>query len=77
MYNCINITQNDKLKLEFSEERYRQSEAKLETSRKHFEKVMKEKNGKIRELEIENEVLKKRHTGMFVSDFIVFRQSSK
>jgi hypothetical protein len=73
MYNCVNITQNDKLKSKISEEKYRLSEVKLEKSRKHYEKVIKEKNGRIRELEIENEVLRKRHTGMFVSDFIVFR----
>lgn len=65
MYNCTNITHEEKLKTKILEEKYKMSESKFEASKKNYEKIIKDKNDKIRELEIENEVLKKRHLGRF------------
>lgn len=52
------------------------SESKFKASKEHYEKVIKEKNDRIRELEVENEVLKKRHLSRISNNLHLHRQNS-
>jgi hypothetical protein len=48
------------MKLKLFEDKYKLAESKLESMKNQYETMLKQKNDKIRELEIENELLKKR-----------------
>jgi nitrate/TMAO reductase-like tetraheme cytochrome c subunit len=64
------------LKSKILEEKYKMSESKFKASKEHYEKVIKEKNDRIRELEVENEVLKKRQLGRISNNLHLHRQNS-
>jgi len=51
------------MKLKLMEEKYNVSESRIETLTNQYEDMLKQKNEKIRELEIENELLKRRCEG--------------
>ena len=48
------------MKLKLFEEKYKLAETRLENMKNQYEAMLKQKNDRIRELEIENELLKKR-----------------
>lgn len=59
MTNWNSIEQKDKLQIKILDDKLKLSESNIESIQKNYEEIIKEKNEKIRELEIENEVLKK------------------
>jgi hypothetical protein len=61
--SCQSIDQKDKQKINILEEKYKLSESNSENIKEQYEGILKTKNDRIRELELENEILKKKlHT---------------